>query len=71
MNLLEHVQNGQHFCLKAQPQKIYKKIHNIVRLHRSHGRRKTVVKCRSLRTGTIIEVEDPDKVTVIPLGEPE
>jgi ferredoxin-like protein FixX len=68
MNLLEHVQNGQHFCLKVCPRKIYKRINITVRVHKH---KKLVIRCKSLRTGNIIDVNDPDKVTVIPLGVPE
>lgn len=66
MNLLENVKNGQHFCLKAFPSKIYKRIHNLVK---AEGHKKLVVQCRSLSTGKLIDVEDPHQVQVIPLGK--
>jgi len=65
MNLLEHVKNGQYFCLKRNPSKIYKRIHNRIRVE---GMNRLVVQVKSLESGNYIDVERPFEVTVIPLG---
>ena len=65
MNLLEHVKNGQYFCLKRNPNKIYKRIHNRIR---AEGMTRLVVQVEYVPTGKIIDVERHFEVTVIPLG---
>jgi hypothetical protein len=66
MNLLEHVKNGQYFCLKRNPNKIYKRIHNRIR---AEGLSRLVVQVEYIPTGKIIDVERPFEVSVIPLGQ--
>ncbi len=65
MNLLEHVKNGQYFCLKENPTKIYKRINNRIRVR---GINRLVVRVKSVENGNFIDVERPKNVTVIPLG---
>jgi hypothetical protein len=70
MNLLDNVRNGEFFCLKNNPTKIYKRIHDLVV---QKGIYKHVVYIREVhmvgKTHTSILIKLPHKLEVIPLGE--
>jgi hypothetical protein len=70
MNLLDHVRNGEFFCLKNNPLKIYKRIHDLVV---QKGIYKHVVYIRELdqvgKTHKNIVIKQPHLLDVIPLGE--
>ena len=70
MNLLDHVRNGEFFCLKNNPTKIYKRIHDLVV---QKGIYKHVVYIREAhmvgKTQANILIKLPHKLEVIPLGE--
>lgn len=72
INLLNGVSNGQWFCIKSDPLKIYQKLYNRVRQFESDGffyGPQTVVVVRSLKTGKTQDVEYPELIEVIPLGD--
>jgi hypothetical protein len=70
-NLLDDVKNGQWFCMKSNPKKIYKRIYDRVRQFEDDGffyGPQTVVVVKSLQTGKTQDVAYPGLVEVIPLG---
>jgi|APSaa5957512622_1039677.scaffolds.fasta_scaffold342510_1 hypothetical protein len=69
MNLTQ-VKNGQHFCLKRWPTKIYLRLNDLTQDFDSYrGSSQQCVTVKSLRTGKIVYVDEPKKVTVIALGK--